>query len=90
MLGAYNIDSDDDEEEEEVPTNVPKSASTHIKELEKVSAEIVCYTCASYRVVADFLISKTAEFCISLSLSSKLPKMFFKGQRYLIFFAFIQ
>ena len=43
MLGAYNIDSDDDEEEEEVPTNVPKSASTHIKELEKVSAEIVCY-----------------------------------------------
>ena len=41
MLGAYNIDSDDDEEEEEVPTNVPKSASTHIKELEKVSAEII-------------------------------------------------
>jgi hypothetical protein len=37
MLGAYNIDSDDDEEEEEAPTNVPKSASTHIKELEKVS-----------------------------------------------------
>jgi hypothetical protein len=40
MLGAYNIDSDDDEdeeEEEEVPTNVPKSASSHIKELEKVS-----------------------------------------------------
>jgi hypothetical protein len=39
MLGAYNIDSDDDEdeeEEEEVPTNVPKSASSHIKELEKV------------------------------------------------------
>lgn len=40
MLRAYNIDSDDDEEEEEeeeVPTNVPKSASSHIKELEKVS-----------------------------------------------------
>jgi hypothetical protein len=39
MLRAYNIDSDDDEEEEEeeeVPTNVPKSASSHIKELEKV------------------------------------------------------
>ena len=44
MLGAYNIDSDDDEEEEEeeeeVPTNVPKSASSHIKELEKVSLEL--------------------------------------------------
>ena len=36
MLGAYNIDSDE-EEEEEVSTNVPKSASTHIQELEKVS-----------------------------------------------------
>ena len=36
MLGAYNIDSDDEEEEEEVQSNVPKSASTHIQELEKV------------------------------------------------------
>ena len=36
MLGAYNIDSDEEEEEEEVQSNVPKSASTHIQELEKV------------------------------------------------------
>ena len=36
MLGAYNIDSDDEEEEEEVLSNIPKSASTHIQELEKV------------------------------------------------------
>jgi hypothetical protein len=35
MQGAYNIDSDDDDEEE-LPTNVPKSASPHIQELEKV------------------------------------------------------
>ena len=42
MLGAYNIDSDDDEEDEwEAPTNIPKSASTHIKELEKVRAVII-------------------------------------------------
>ena len=39
MLGAYNIDSDE-EEEEEVSTNVPKSASTHIQELEKVCQHI--------------------------------------------------
>lgn len=39
MIGAYNIDSDEEEEEEEAaaPANVPKSASTHIQELEKVS-----------------------------------------------------
>jgi hypothetical protein len=35
MQGAYNIDSDDDDEEE-LPTNVPKSASPHIQELEKL------------------------------------------------------
>ena len=40
MLGAYNIDSDE-EEEEEVSTNVPKSASTHIQELEKVCQHIL-------------------------------------------------
>lgn len=40
MQGAYNIDSDDDDEEE-LPTNVPKSASPHIQELEKVWGMIV-------------------------------------------------
>jgi hypothetical protein len=41
MLGSYNIDSDEEEEEEEeAPTNIPKSASTHIHELEKVGDTI--------------------------------------------------
>lgn len=41
MQGAYNIDSDEDDEEEELPTNVPKSASPHIQELEKVGTYLI-------------------------------------------------